>query len=207
MGGVRLGPHHGRSFIHDQKIVDATFALQLTKSIGDFQTFISSILDNMKAQGFVMTDFVQLDHICYRTTSIQNYEVKKTELSSLAQLLGETMVNNRPISTFRLNQPINHLGWRIDAVELPAPKTGSIFSEGLEHVEFVLFDDPKTFLQKYQGKPFIMKAAERGINPEIGLKLNQYSVKFHLLNLPTVVYLEQKLGITEVKDGDKLTRG
>jgi len=46
-----------------------------------------------------------------------------------------------------------------------------------------------------------MQAADRGINPEIGFKLPSYTVKFHLLNLPTVVYLEAKLDIHDVRDG------
>lgn len=148
-----------------------------------------------------MTDFSQIDHMCYRTTSIENYQQKKTELNNIARLLGETMVNGRPISTFRLNEPVRHQQWRIDAIELPAPKAGAGHAEGLEHVEFVLFDDIPTFLKKYEGKPFELRAADRGINPEVGLQLGRYSVKFHLLNLPTVVWLENKLGIHEVADG------
>lgn len=148
-----------------------------------------------------MTDFSQIDHMCYRTTSIENYQQKKTELNNIARLLGETMVNGRPISTFRLNEPVRHQQWRIDAIELPAPKAGAGHAEGLEHVEFVLFDDIPTFLKKYEGKPFELRAADRGINPEVGLQLGRYSVKFHLLNLPTVVWLENKLCIHEVADG------
>lgn len=111
------------------------------------------------------------------------------------------MVNDRPISTFRLRQPVLHSQWRIDAIELPAPKAGHEHREGLEHIEFVLYDDIPTFLKKYDGQPFEMRAADRGINPEIGLQLGELSVKFHLLNLPTVVYLEQKLGMTDIRDG------
>ena len=85
-------------------------------------------------------------------------------------------------------------------VELPAPKEGLETKEGLEHVELVLFDDKETFLKKYAHKQFEMQAADRGINPEIGFKLPTYTVKFHLLNLPTVVYIEKKLGITEVRN-------
>ncbi len=131
----------------------------------------------------------------------ENYDKKKAELESVAKLVGESMVNERPISTFRLNDPVMHSPWRIDAIELPAPKTGSEHQEGLEHIEFVLFDEIPAFLNKYAGKPFEMRAADRGINPEIGLQLDNLSVKFHLLNLPTVVYLENKLGIDEIKDG------
>lgn len=173
---------------------------ELTEVIGDYQTFLDTILTKVVDDGFDLEDFVQIDHMCYRTVSVENYSQKKNELATVAKLLGETMINGRPISTFRLNQPVRHNHWRIDAIELPAPKAGSGHGEGLEHIEFVLYDDMPTFLKKYQGKPFEMRAADRGINPEIGLQLGKYSVKFHLLNLPTVVYLEHKLGMDDIRD-------
>ncbi|MGZ6005359.1 MAG: VOC family protein [Candidatus Saccharimonadales bacterium] len=175
--------------------------MALQEVIGDYEAFIDEVLGQVEQEGFELGDFAQIDHICYRTTSLDNYEQKKLELSDYARLLGETMVNERPISTFRLGEPIRHSSWRIDAIELPAPKVGQQHEEGLEHLEFVLYDDIPTFLKKYEGKQFQMNAADRGINPEIGLKLGKHSVKFHLLNLPTVVYLESKLGMDEVKDG------
>lgn len=175
--------------------------LNLANIIGDHTTFLNDILARVEQEGFDLSDFSQIDHLCYRTTSTENYETKKEELKAVATLLGETMVNGRPICTFRLRQPVQHKNWRIDAIELPAPKTGHDHKEGLEHIEFVLYDDIPTFLEKYTGKPFELRAADRGINPEVGLSLGEYNVKFHLLNLPTVVYLEHKLGITEVKDG------
>lgn len=173
---------------------------ELTQIIGDYPAFLDDILERVKTEGFDLADFVQIDHMCYRTTSTENYEDKKSELTSVAKLLGETLINGRPISTFRLNEPVIHSPWRIDAIELPAPKAGSEHQEGLEHVEFVLFDDIPTFLKKYEGKPFEMRAADRGINPEIGIQLGELSVKFHLLNLPTVVYLEHKLGMDDIRD-------
>lgn len=169
--------------------------------IGDYASFLDEVLAKTEAEGFDLNDFIQIDHMCYRTTSLENYSQKKEELAEVATLLGETMVNERPISTFRLIEPVRHGRWRIDAIELPAPKVGVKRTEGLEHIEFVLYDDIPTFLSKYEGKPFEMRAADRGINPEIGLQLDDMSIKFHLLNLPTVVYLEHKLGITDVKDG------
>lgn len=174
---------------------------ELEGVVGNYSSFLDDILARTEAEGFDLNDFIQIDHICYRTVSAENYDQKKDELTSVSKLLGETMINGRPISTFRLTEPIRHGRWRIDAVELPAPKAGSDFAEGLEHIEFVLYDDMPTFLQKYDGKPFKLNAADRGINPEVALKLGDMSVKFHLLNLPTVVYLEHKLGITEVRDG------
>lgn len=174
---------------------------ELKKVLGNYTKFLDDVLKRIVKVGFDLGDFSQLDHICYRTTSSDNYIQKKAELATVAKLLGETMVNERPISTFRLHKPIIHKSWRVDAIELPAPKSGSEHREGLEHAEFVVFDDMATFLKKYEGKPFEMRAADRGINPEIGLKLGEYSVKFHLLNLPTVVWLEEKLGMHNIKDG------
>lgn len=174
---------------------------ELQAVIGDYSTFLDNILSKVSDDGFDLADFVQIDHMCYRATSTENYEQKKKELGAVARLLGEDLVNGRPISTFRLNEPVMHGPWRIDAIELPAPKAGAEHAEGLEHIEFVLYDDIPTFLEKYKGKPFEMRAADRGVNPEIGLQLGAYSVKFHLLNLPTVVYLEHKLGMDDIRDG------
>lgn len=173
----------------------------LEQIIGDYPTFLDDILGRVTDEGFDLADFVQIDHMCYRTTSLDNYVEKKSELATVAKLLGETLINGRPISTFRLQEPVIHSPWRIDAIELPAPKAGAEHREGLEHIEFVLFDDIPTFLKKYEGKPFEMRAADRGINPEIGLQLDDLSIKFHLLNLPTVVYLEHKLGMDDIRDG------
>lgn len=174
---------------------------ELNDIIGHYTVFLDDVLERVASAGFDLGDFSQIDHMCYRTVSEENYQQKKAELSRVVRLLGETTVNGRPISTFRLNEPVIHKGWRIDALELPAPKTSRNYEEGLEHIEFVIYDDMPEFLKKYEGKPFEMKAADRGINPEIGLQLGEYSVKFHLLSLPAVVYLERKLGISEVRDG------
>lgn len=174
---------------------------KLPDIIGNYDEFLEDILGRVKSEGFELADFIQIDHMCYRTVSPENYQQKKDELDSVARLLGETIINGRPIATFRLHDPVVYEGWRIDAIELPAPKAGADHPEGLEHIEFVLYDDIPTFLEKYRGKPFELKAADRGINPEVGLKLGNLGVKFHLLSLPTVVYLEHKLGITDVKDG------
>jgi hypothetical protein len=57
-----------------------------------------------------------------------------------------------------------------------------------------LYDDFEAFQRKYAGKPFELWSVDRGINPEIGLQLGKHSVKFHMLSLPTVLFLENKLG-------------
>jgi uncharacterized protein len=174
---------------------------KLTQSIGDYDSFLKTILSKVEAAGFDMADFSQCDHMGYRTTSLEQYEQKKQELKQFGILLGETMVNHRPITTFRLDQPVITGDWRIDALELIAPKTGKPRPEGLDHVEFVLFEGIDSFLQKHSDKTFVTDAADRGINPEIAFRLSDgLTVKFHLLSLPAVVYIEKKLRITAVSN-------
>lgn len=170
----------------------------LQKVLGDYGSFLQTVVDEMTDAGFDMADFSQMDHMCYRVPSVERYEQKKQELTKVAQLLGEANVGGRPIATFRLHEPIRHGDWRIDAVELPTPKPGKDTPEGLEHVEMVLFDDFQTFLGKHPDKEFDMVSVDRGINPEIGFRLPTYRVKFHLLSLTTAVYLEYKLGLTDI---------
>jgi uncharacterized protein len=173
---------------------------ELQGLIGDYEAFLKQLLLEVTDARFDLSDFVQMDHICYRVPTVEAYKTKKQELLAVGKLVGEAQVNGRPISTFRLNDPVHYDRWRIDALELPAPREGIITKEGLEHAEFVLFDSLEDFLKKYADKQFIMDAADRGINPEVAFRLPSYTVKFHMLNLPTVVYLEQKLGITDIRD-------
>lgn len=174
---------------------------ELRALIGNYEAFLKQVLLEVTDAGFDLLDFVQMDHMCYRVPTVEKYQTKKQKLLAVGRLLGEAQVNGRPISTFRLNDPVHYDRWRIDAIELPAPREGVTTREGLEHVEFVLFDSLEDFLKKYAGKQFIMDAADRGINPDVAFRLPSYVVKFHMLSLPTVVYLEQKLGITDIRDG------
>lgn len=168
---------------------------ELQNIIGDYPTFLAQMLKEMVDAGFDMDDFVQMDHMCYRVSSLEAYATKKQELATVGKLLSEAQIGGRPIAVYRFNEPICYRNWRIDAIEIPAPKDGVETAEGLEHVEFVLYDDMPTFLEKYADKQFDLQSANRDINPEIGYKLPSCNVKFHLLNLPTAVYLQQKLGV------------
>lgn len=132
----------------------------LRQVIGDYVVFLEQILQETTDAGFDLADFIQMDHMCYRVTSRNDYEAKQQVLRKVGKLLGKNQINRRPISTFRLSSPVLHKGWRIDTIELPAPKEDSTYREGLEHVEFVIYDDLEDFLKKYAHKKFEMKAAD-----------------------------------------------
>lgn len=170
----------------------------LQKIIGDYEEFLKSTLLKIAGEGFDFADFVQLDVICYRTATQAGYEQKKDELENVGTLLSEVIVSGRPIATYRLNEPIYFQDWRIDTIEIPAPKAGSGKPEGLEHIQFVIYDDLQTFMQKYSDKTFDTRAIERGVNPMIAYKFSGGVVKFHRVNLATAIYLEERLGLSEI---------
>ena len=120
----------------------------LKKILGDYEAFLLEIVTKVESK-FDVDDFVQLDVLCYRTPTPESYQEKKRSLEKVGVLLSEEMVSGRPIATFRLDVPIYFKQWRIDTIELPAPKQGSAKPEGLEHIQFVLFDDLHTYMRKY----------------------------------------------------------
>ncbi len=47
------------------------FMSELKQIIGDYTTFLNDILSRVSEEGFDFADFVQVDHMCYRTTSLK----------------------------------------------------------------------------------------------------------------------------------------
>ena len=108
-------------------------------------------------------------------------------------MIGEVKVSGRPIATFEFDEPLKAAGWRVPYLELPAPKPGSVYSEGLEHCELVVIGALDKFAKRYVDLPFDHKGMKKLINPELGLKTDYMSVKFHEQPLGAVVRIEQRL--------------
>jgi predicted metalloenzyme YecM len=164
--------------------------------IGDYHGFVANI--NRQFDEFVTIDrkeLAMLDHLCYRVETVERYHEMLHRFSESAQLLGETEINGRPIATFEFKEPLRTGGWRIPYLELPAPKDGSPYKEGLEHAEFVTIGDVGKFAEKHAGLPFDRAGMNKLINPELGLKLpaENLSVKFHEQPLGAVVRIENRL--------------
>ncbi|MEL7120575.1 MAG: VOC family protein, partial [Bacteroidota bacterium] len=76
-------------------------------------------------------------------------------------------------------------------LELPAPKIISKYQEGFEHVEFVIDKPFNDFMTQYRYIKFETKGMNKSINPDIKIKYNNLSVKFHHHNLEYVIkYLD-----------------
>ena len=163
------------------------------QGVEDFIANINRGLDELQVDRSFLTE---ADHICYRVETDERYSELVSELGKSAVLLSESMVGGRPIATFQLEQPLAVGGWQISYLELPAPKAGSEYPEGLEHVEFVVLGGN---LERFIGyhahlaDVFSHKGMSKELNPELGLKAAGISVKFHKLPLGEVVRLEQMI--------------
>jgi len=133
----------------------------------------------------------ELDHLCYRVETIERYKELKEACSTIGSLLTETLINGRPISTFKLHEPIHYQGRAIELLELPSPKPGSPYAEGFEHVEFVIDEDLDSFVARYPQLSFDTRGMKKAVNPDVRLAYGPLSVKFHRHNLEYVIrYLD-----------------
>ena len=106
------------------KIMSTVSHKDIRSVIGDYNTFLSNSLEilNLKYGINIIedTNFEEIDHICYRCSTTEQYEKLKTQLLSFGNQLIESLIGNRPISIFKLNEPIFYNRFRIDLIELPA---------------------------------------------------------------------------------------
>ena len=158
--------------------------------LGSPAPFLRRLFATLAADGLDVAG-CELDHLCYRVETPERYAVLKAELAGLGELLSEKEIGGRPIATFELADPIRFGDRRIPCLELPAPKPGSPYPEGYEHAEFVIdrpFDD---FMRSFPHLKFDTKGMHKGVNPEIRLIYEGFSVKFHHHSLAYVIrYLE-----------------
>jgi predicted metalloenzyme YecM len=166
-----------------------------------YERFVENIDRGLEVLGFEPEEFTEMDHICYRVATKAGFVGLMHMLGDEtdgAELLGMTMVNGRPIATFKLPQALKVGRWTIPCLELPAPKPGSNYENGLEHVELVVVGKLQEFQARHPDIEFGTDGMIKTINPELSLKnpdLN-LSVKFHTKPLADVVAIEWQHGLT-----------
>jgi len=165
--------------------------------LGDIETHVYKITDELAEYNISTDDLAMLDHLCYRVETDERYEEMKRALGEIAVLRAESPVQGRMISIFELHDYLEVPGrtpesksWKIPYIELPAPKEGSPYKEGLEHAEFVVVGSLERFRDRYSDVPFDTKAMDRPLNPELGLKTDRAAMKFHKLQIGAVVDIE-----------------
>lgn len=148
--------------------------------------FLSKIFDVMSQMNCEVGSF-DLDHICFRTNTIEEYQNIKQELLAENELLSANEHNGREISVFKLKRPISFEERSIPVFELPAPKDGCSYLSGYEHIEFVI---PYTLRELVENNPhlnFNIKNIDDDENPSVKLKFSCGVVKFHVKTLEEVV--------------------
>jgi predicted metalloenzyme YecM len=166
--------------------------------IGDYDTKIAKINDVFAEIGVERSELTQLDHLCYRTETLEEYVRVLEDFKDLGRNLGEVMVEGRPISVIVLHEPIESEGWLVDYLEVAAPKATSPYPSGLEHAEFVTRGLLTDFQQRHADLPFITNAMSRVLNPELKYREKGISVKFHQLSLGAAITIEARQSETEL---------
>ena len=166
--------------------------MSLADIITDPHTYLEDLFGRLEALNLDVSPYY-LDHICYRVATQAEYDEKKIALLTYADLIIESMVNGRMISTYKLHSPIIFKDRKIDVLELPAPKPGHTFESALEHVEFVTTGPLKDLVDKYSALPFQTAGIDKELNADITLKLPGLCIRFHNQSLEEVIEIEKKL--------------
>ena len=149
------------------------------------------MLIEVERAGICATSF-ELDHFRYRVKTTNQYELLKEEIAnSYGTLLTELLIGGRPVASFTLDEPIEVNRRTVSVLELPSPKLDRTYTEGYEHIEFVV---PNVFdlVNTYSKQDFDISKLNNSKNPTVSLTLMSGIVKFHETALEDLIYDEKK---------------
>lgn len=154
------------------------------------QEFLYQLSHDLESAGLKLEPHWDIDHICYRSDSEDHYKTLKNSFEAFGRLLIESEVNGRLISTFKLFTPILFQEWRIDLVELPAPKSGKMTVPGFEHIEIVCDEPFEVLMERYKKFPLVTKGLQKDYNQELEIEFGERNLKFHHSSLASVINME-----------------
>jgi uncharacterized protein len=139
----------------------------------------------------------EMDHVCYRVESQEEYDEWKVRLTEIGNLLVEDEINGRLICTFKLFDPVIVGKRLVRMIELPMPKPSVFYPSGWEHAEFVVGQevDLRKFAGQYPELNWDFTGIQKSLNPDIRLELSTnppISIKFHHLPLDKVIEIEKR---------------
>lgn len=152
--------------------------------------FLEKILSRLEEAKVDIRNW-EIDHLCYRTSSEENYKQTKETFENLGDLLIESEVNGRLIASYKLHNPIVFKKWIIDLVEVPAPKPNKETKEGFEHIEVVIDESFDDFMKEYPNLAFNQKGLAKELNPELEIEFEDCAVKFHHKSLEHIINIEK----------------
>jgi len=147
--------------------------------LDNYKEFLDKLLKDIEEKGVDVSKY-NLDHFGYQCSSNEDYDKLKPELEKNGKLIDEATVGGRRVGIFKLNSPLAYKDWKIEAVELVAPKEGQVCPSALEHAEFVIDTDFDSFVKKYPNLNWDTSKVNQPTFPMATLKLSGYTqVKFH----------------------------
>lgn len=162
--------------------------------IGDYATFVTKADTLLASQGIDLQEIIQCDTICYRVETNERYDDVKRQLAQYALMIDETEVDGRLIAVFAPHEPLHAGAWQgISYIELPQPKPGSFYPEGIDHVQYVTRRSLSDFRQAHSDVSFEEKGLKSKLNPLLKLTGEDVRVKFHDKHMGAVVGLEHRL--------------
>lgn len=153
--------------------------------------FIKDLFKKLEDRKIYFKNSWDIDHLCYRCATDDEYEQLKPYFLRFSDLLIESPVNGRLISTFKLHNPIHFKDWIIDLIELPAPKKNKPTPSGFEHIEVVCDENLHDFSLKFNSDIINTKGLDKAFNSELELDLGDKKIKFHNYSLESVIRLEK----------------
>lgn len=158
--------------------------------INEVTSFLDKVFFQINSANINLNSW-EIDHVCYRTSSLENYENSKAYFSTLGELLIEGDVNGRPIATYKLHEPIRYKNYIIPLIEVPSPKKGKDTQEGFEHIEIVIDISFDEILNRYPKCHFEKKGLSKELNPELEIEFSDCAIKFHHQSLEEVIKIEK----------------
>jgi predicted metalloenzyme YecM len=156
----------------------------------DALQFLDKIFLHIHKNNIEIKPHWDIDHLCYRVSTEKEYLEYKEWFLSFSDILIESLVGGRLISTFKLHKPIKYKIWLIDLIELPAPKMNKPTKLGFEHIEIVC-DEPLELLQKkYAHLNLDTGGMKKNINAELEIIFGEENLKFHNQSLEEVIKIE-----------------
>jgi predicted metalloenzyme YecM len=153
----------------------------------NYKDFLDKLMNEIVSRGIDVSN-LEMDHLGYRVSSLEEYEKLTPEFMKLGEKVHENDVRGRMVSIYKLNEPWVYMNYRISAVELIGPKEGEELVAGYEYAEFVLKEDFKSFMKKYSEVDWDITTMKVPDFPMIKLKLNDsMRAKFHMENVLAMV--------------------
>ena len=155
------------------------------------EIFFKELRRDFQESKFELDPSWDIDHVCYRTASLNEYERLKMDFLDWSVLLIESEVGGRMIATYELREPLFFMDRKIELVELPAPKSGKTVESGFEHIEVVAPVSFEELEERYSRFTLDRKGLGKEFNAELEIVLGKRNVKFHHLSLESVILLEK----------------